>query len=1085
MCFVAQHNQYLEEWRKDDVTFVYTRAARNAISSIKTNNCLVVTGSSGTGKSFIVHHIALHLFKKDGYEIIPFVTGPSDIIQYYDPDKKQVFVVDDICGKESINSHIVGLWKFYSLQLEKIFPHLGNFKAQNICQGTKLVISCRLQIFKDKLFRNIQLFTRNACNLSLSDMCLLPQERSLMIQQYLPKEMINYVENILGNFDFFPLLCCLSRGKTSEELVKLFSSPIDIITNDVNSIYLNNKFQFCALVLCVLFQKGFNVTWIKSKSMPAENKFQIYEIVKELSIDLNIDSFRKSLVEGFTTLEDTYLKKRGTSYRIIHDKVHTFISVICSEHLTSCFLRYAPSSFVRDHFRFKCYQTEYTDNSVALETEMEEEYFDRLLDDLKNGEMRSIFYNRLLLFTSFRNKLLDYFERNEEAMFFFKYNNSQVFNVAKSVEYNYYSNFTHTWIEAAFVGFIDVFKFLIDIEWNQIQSHIRISTLYAACRNGNVDIVSLLLNGNTNIAHNTVTTVHLAAAHTLLLVACIEGHQAVVHILLNSITDLSQFIRKDIKSSLHNACEDINTDLENLFNISTGLDFRRLCVHGRSPLYMACYKGHFDITRMLLNKGADTSILCDSSLFAKACKEGYTDILKILIANDRSINNLNGNTLLVEASKRGHTETVQVLLDSNTEMFQFYDFSIRLPLFIACQKGLTDIVRLLLKYSLRFSCFQCNSYGRVPPDISEEVEYKDIENMTSEYNTHAKLYGYTYLFIGGYGKEENKLSFKIESGYFNKYTKLLLQMACYIGHIGTVKVLLENGFDVNQCNSYGISSLYAACVKGHTNIVNLLLDENADVFRCDKFGKSPLFVACENGHADTVKLLLEHNAEISPCGRSKKSPFFVACEKGYGDIVRILLKSNVDVFQCDRYGRSPFYVACKGGHAEIVNILLSNNAILPYHNKYGKSAMCVACEEGHLHIVNLLLKNNFDFYHSVYNKLSLIITALGRGHIDIANILVQYNDVRCECDGFQRAPCYVVCEIDNYRITKLLTNLREEYSTQRACDTNTVEILFYSHYPEEYELLHLYVPRLRLYTEIFNHFLKSEQQNENKTNNQE
>lgn len=100
---------------------------------------------------------------------------------------------------------------------------------------------------------------------------------------------------------------------------------------------------------------------------------------------------------------------------------------------------------------------------------------------------------------------------------------------------------------------------------------------------------------------------------------------------------------------------------------------------------------------------------------------------------------------------------------------------------------------------------------------------------------------------------------------------------------------------------------------------------------------------------------------------------------------------------------------------------------------------------------------------------------------------MQHNDDRCECDGFQRTTCYVVCEKDNNEIANLLTNLREEYSTQRACDTNIVEVLFCCHLPEKilYELLHLYVPRLRLYTEIFNHFLKSEQQNEKETNNHE
>lgn len=185
-----------------------------------------------------------------------------------------------------------------------------NSLGKDVFQGTKLLISCRLLIAKDKQFRNIDLFTINECNLLSSNMCLLPYERLQMIQKYLSEEMIHYVESVLENFDFFPLLCCLSKNKTSEELVNLFSSPIEIIKSDVNNIHLQNRFQFCALVLCVLFREGFNEKWVYSKSMPEENKSKIYEIIKELSIDLTIESSRKFLIEGFTILEGTYLKKK-------------------------------------------------------------------------------------------------------------------------------------------------------------------------------------------------------------------------------------------------------------------------------------------------------------------------------------------------------------------------------------------------------------------------------------------------------------------------------------------------------------------------------------------------------------------------------------------------------------------------------------------------------------------------------------------------------------------------------------------------------------------------------------------------------
>lgn len=82
------------------------------MSWLSTCNVAVVTGSSGTGKSFLIHHVALELHRQKKYDIIPlsFVTAPSDIINYYCKNRNQVFVIDDICGKEMINVEFVNIW---------------------------------------------------------------------------------------------------------------------------------------------------------------------------------------------------------------------------------------------------------------------------------------------------------------------------------------------------------------------------------------------------------------------------------------------------------------------------------------------------------------------------------------------------------------------------------------------------------------------------------------------------------------------------------------------------------------------------------------------------------------------------------------------------------------------------------------------------------------------------------------------------------------------------------------------------------------------------------------------------------------
>ena len=115
----------------DDKIFVITRAVTHVLAYLQLKNCIVVTGSSGTGKSSIIHHVALNLYKHEGYEIIPLITSPSEIINRRDLNKKQVFVIDDICGKETINIPTVHLWKDGLEKVERIFK-LAKLMKMNV-----------------------------------------------------------------------------------------------------------------------------------------------------------------------------------------------------------------------------------------------------------------------------------------------------------------------------------------------------------------------------------------------------------------------------------------------------------------------------------------------------------------------------------------------------------------------------------------------------------------------------------------------------------------------------------------------------------------------------------------------------------------------------------------------------------------------------------------------------------------------------------------------------------------------------------------------------------------------------------------
>ncbi|CAC5382455.1 unnamed protein product [Mytilus coruscus] len=201
-----------------------------------------------------------------------------------------------------------------------------------------------------------------------------------MLHKYLPDDIITNVKQVMENVDYFPLLCKLSKDKTSEEVQKLFTSPLKSIKTNINNIIINeNKDQGCPLALCILFNDKFNIDWLKLRSASEQKSDKIKNIVKEFDINVSKEKHRNSLKAGFFTLNSTYLKLRGTEYRMIH-KIYKMAAVICEQQLTECFIKYAPIVIIQNNFIFESLPEVHEGiDSIVLSEDQEEYYFERLL----------------------------------------------------------------------------------------------------------------------------------------------------------------------------------------------------------------------------------------------------------------------------------------------------------------------------------------------------------------------------------------------------------------------------------------------------------------------------------------------------------------------------------------------------------------------------------------------------------------------------------------------------------------------------------------------------------------------------------
>ncbi|XP_076105878.1 uncharacterized protein LOC143074214 [Mytilus galloprovincialis] len=289
----GQIKEELEIWAEDDKMFIETNGAKSVLKRIKENGCVVVTGSSGTGKSSLVRHVALRM--QESYEIIP-VTNPEDIIHWYNPSKQIMFVVDDFCGTYSINPIKFESWKY---QMEKI-------KSLVEKKLFKLIMSCRLQVYKDEKMKSLSFYQSCECNLLSEDLRLSKTEKLSIAELYL-KTNASKTTEFNHMFDCFPLLCKLYSKNTKLKMLDFFQNPFTVYKQEIDKLKTEGAHvKYCALALCVMLNNHIKAEWLtedvdKDIKTIIKNTYEACKVVKGTS--------RLVLRDELDSLTGTFIRK--------------------------------------------------------------------------------------------------------------------------------------------------------------------------------------------------------------------------------------------------------------------------------------------------------------------------------------------------------------------------------------------------------------------------------------------------------------------------------------------------------------------------------------------------------------------------------------------------------------------------------------------------------------------------------------------------------------------------------------------------------------------------------------------------------
>ncbi|XP_034251058.1 ankyrin repeat domain-containing protein 17 isoform X2 [Thrips palmi] len=419
--------------------------------------------------------------------------------------------------------------------------------------------------------------------------------------------------------------------------------------------------------------------------------------------------------------------------------------------------------------------------------------------------------------------------------------------------------------------------------------------LMEAASAGHVDIVKLLIN------HGADVNAQSSSGNTPLMYGCAGGYSEVVKVMLEAGANVED----------HN--ENGHTPLMEAASAGKVAVAKVLLDHGaginthsnefkESALTLACYKGHLDMVRFLLEEGAD--------------QEHKTDEM---------------HTALMEASMDGHVEVAKLLLDSGAQVNMPTD-SFESPLTLAACGGHVDLAMLLIERGA------------------------NIEEVNDE--------GYTPLMEAAREGHEEMVALLLSQGAnINAQTEetqeTALTLACCGGFLEVADFLLKAGADLELGSS---TPLMEAAQEGHLELVKYLLDQNANVTAQTQTGDTALTYACENGHTDVADLLLQYGSDLEHESEGGRTPLMKACRAGHQCTVKFLIQKGADVNrQSTNNDHTPLSLASAGGHLAVVQLLLQHNAD-PFHKLKDNSTMLIeAAKGGHTKVVQLLL----DYPHSI------------------------------------------------------------------------------------------------------------------------
>jgi ankyrin repeat protein len=760
------------------------------------------------------------------------------------------------------------------------------------------------------------------------------------------------------------------------------------------------------------------------------------------SCGLNRGTSRIKLLAKVASLENVYLSQKEDEIVFVHDFLMDIVSkYTCddSPSLTSLIITHSSDEFICDRVKLSFSsepQEDAREHAIFLDERYHTAFFDRLYQDINNGQSYIVFGHSQIKATCFQKAMSEFLE-------------SKAANELKHTLFNIPDNATNRHILNLidpFIQFIQNKPIKIDVhdllrcfaqnafDWIVGKGlHVILHTVYKHLERfikGEIMAQNdfyrylIILGGSVDIYSWYLQIRHESIAWRLgaLFDCCSETEYVKLDFQLTVLTGNESLLSFILN---HYPCaKTLKADATYYRYLM--LYFVLLCGSSirKAKLGLFCVK----LFSYMANYTGPSLTLQNSSHWVKM------GIYQYLPTDDEQMNRV--LVKLYESQLLPLLQRGRERLESKFNDLTMYDIArsqldtTRSYLEITSELGYESLVKLLLTNTdVNYTCTQTNVLSK---------HYSSYSIVMAAKKGHTTIVD--LLLRHGANKDARN-----ESGCSS------LMLASSYGHLDTVDLLLDRKVKVNVQNSRLSTALIYASEKGHTEIVVSLLRNGSDPNIRGQNGKTALIEASANGHLQIGEILLNENALIDIADGVGVTALMKAAQNKYHQIVKLLTTRNASASLRTTNGQTALVFAAESGCLESLTILLDstkctsfdvdetvmvlphlteehsnrNNLIhLPF-NSFGTipfidEALVAAVEKGRMDVMKALLCNGADVNSRDKSNTTVMNKAIINRHSSIVRLLCQHNadvNLQGECGV---TPLILAAEYGDVEITNIL-----------------------------------------------------------------